>query len=129
MELIIYNKENATSIAAGRKKQPAISFSKSGLITVNKEVVQKLNLSAEMGIEIAQDPKDTTDWFYRFNENGLPLRYKESKGVNDGSLVCNSALICNKVRTECDIEGSGRCMVSVEPTYDGWMPIFTSSAK
>lgn len=129
MELKVYNKHNAMQEPVGRQKDPAISFGKSGVIRLNKALVNKLEIEPGDGLQVAQDPNNKDDWYFSIHENGIPLRAGLSKKEPDGSLVCQSSTIVKDLQKAIEVEGSANCRVGLTADELGWYPIFTASAK
>lgn len=126
MQLKVYNKENALLNRGGLAKSPAISFGKNGVISLNKSLVNHFNLKPGHGIEIAQDPENEADWFFKFSENGIPLRTKKT---DDGSLLFNSSIIVKDFQSSIEYYATANGRVIVNPNEQGWYLILTASGK
>lgn len=77
----------------GIRSEPSISFSKKGVITINKLAAELLSLASGEKVAFYQDSERPMDWYIKKNHEGVPVRaYSAGNG-----LLCNCALVCKEV--------------------------------
>ena len=85
------------SLGRHSTKSPRISFTKAGVLVLNSNAMQKMNLKAGDKISLAQDPDSPSNWYlFKDKENGFELRngYKNKAGLINHRQLCDLFLDC-----------------------------------
>lgn len=84
MKLIVFNKTTQSS----RIQEPAVRFTKSGCIYINKKAVEMLNLEIGNTISLAQDGERKKDWYLFRDADGMVIRKGNQEG--DSFIIANA---------------------------------------
>jgi len=117
MKLIKFNAETLPKSSQwGRKALPAISISKSGVMSLNKPAAELLKCDAATKLSIAQDPDEPKNWYVFKEDAGYEISPKvfEKAGTADFCHKGLQAMFCEAM--ELNAEKSHRYLLAGEAT-------------
>jgi len=100
MKLKEYNK--ATTLTRVALNEPAITVNgKSGLITFNKALIQKLGLKEADTVSFYQDEEHPLKWYFFHSENGFIIRQ-----TTGGNLIFGCKAMAKDILSSLEINGN-----------------------
>lgn len=92
MKFITFNRKNAGHVKPEKKGKPAIiTMSFSGVIRMNKPLVELLSLQEGAGIEFHQDEQYPADWYISLSSSVLAFKVKMLK--NGAARIISNTLV------------------------------------
>jgi hypothetical protein len=118
MKLTKFDAETAPkSLGRGSASVAAITFSKSGTISLNRPAIALLELSEGDKISLAQDEENPSDWYlYKDAENGFALRTKDYAKSNQYTFNHKALQTSFCECFSFDAETTFRFLVAGKPT-------------
>ena len=113
MKLTVFSAETLPVYTGGHRSTIAkISFSKSGLIALNKKAVELMDLNAGQNISLAQD--DDAQWYVYKDKSGFPLRLHPKNGTLMFNHIGLKNMFCESLGVDPKI--ANKFLVAGQPT-------------
>ncbi len=129
MKLIKFDTTNCIS---PRKGTSTVSFSKNGVIALNKQFSVQCGFTAGDKIAIFQDEENPYDWYIAKDDDGFELRWGNAAVMDN--LKANNACLCKQFKEALNFPNdvAVSCLMAGEATKVGkivYWGILTNSAN
>jgi hypothetical protein len=108
MKLIVFNKTTQSH----RNVEPAVRFTKSGSIYLNKKAMELMELQAGNAVSLGQDSDRKKDWFLFRDADGMLVR-KGNKGGE--SFIISNATAVIEVKQSLGVDAKKNFSVKLAP--------------
>lgn len=116
-----YHVFNGSNTGGRAVLEPAVSFSKNGLISFNRLACDKMKLKAGEMISIRYDKNKPKEWWVKVDPEGIILRQ-----MKYGFLSCNCSMVVKTMMVNLNVKKGFRVRIGSEPE-EGWYSLITSA--
>ena len=111
-------------VRSNRGKHPSISIHKSGSMRFSALAVKEFSFKKGIRINLYQDKDNPTDWFFKYEEDGLLGRI----GENGKAFYIQSTSIAKDILSSLGFLKKVQMRIAIKPIEGGYYAILTKSA-